>query len=224
MTKLAGFLLSCMFFIGCMTPTTQQPIRYVALGDSYTIGQGVNESERWPNLLVNELNKNGIAIELVANPSQTGWTTQHVIDYELPVMIKEDANFVTLLIGVNDYVQGVSSEAFTTNVATILDNILVQVGSPDRVVVITIPDFGVTPAAAYFNTPTSISAGIAEFNTLLTQEATQRNIPVVDIYTLSQGMTKGSNLVLEDGIHPSATEYVQWVKAMYPTVYSHITQ
>lgn len=224
MKHLVSILLSSLLFIGCMQKSQDNPIRYVALGDSYTIGQSVNESERWPNLLTEELNTSGINIELVENPSRTGWTSQHVIDYELPVMIKQQADFVTLLIGVNDYVQGVPIETFENNISIILDQVLKQVKTSDRVVVITIPDFGVTPAATYFDNPQNISSGIHEFNLVLTRAAKQRNIAVADIYEVSQGMTSNSGLVLDDGIHPSPAEYVLWKQAIYPIAYSTISK
>lgn len=219
-----AILLSGLLLAGCMQQPQGNSIRYVALGDSYTIGQSVSESERWPNLLTEELNTNGVNIKLVGNPSQTGWTTQHVIDYELPVMVKQKADFVTLLIGVNDYVQGVPVETFENNINIILEQILEQVDTPDRVVVVTIPDFGVTPAAAYFNTPQNISDGISEFNSVIINSAKQHDIPVVDIYKISQGMTKNSGLVLDDGIHPSPAEYILWEQAIYPVVYSAISK
>ena len=80
-------------------------VKYVALGDSYTIGTGANTNEAWPVLLTKHLNDVGIKTELVANPSKNGFSTQNVIDMELPVFDKSGATFVTLLIGVNDWVR-----------------------------------------------------------------------------------------------------------------------
>lgn len=224
MKLLLSILFGSSIVSGCMSPSTQEPLQYVALGDSYTIGQSVAVSERWPNVLVSNLNANGVSVQLAANPSKTGWTTHHVLNDELPIMVEEQADFVTLLIGVNDYVQGVPVETFEKNINAILDHILSQVGSANRVVVITIPDFGVTPAAAYFGDPTTISAGIAEFNSVLQEAAAERNIAVADIYEASQNMADGSEFVLDDGIHPSAAEYVEWEKIIYPVVYSRITK
>src|SRR5437868_3392847 len=82
-------------------------IRYVAIGDSYTIGEGAEPREAWPVLLTKHLQANGIDIDLVANPSRTGWTTLNAIDRELPVFVQEKPTFATLMIGVNDWVQGV---------------------------------------------------------------------------------------------------------------------
>src|SRR5689334_4034095 len=75
-------------------------IRYVAIGDSYTIGEGAQPGEAWPNLLTKHLSDRGIDIELVANPSRTGWTTLNALNSEMPVFVQARPNFATLLIGV----------------------------------------------------------------------------------------------------------------------------
>src|ERR1041385_8894201 len=108
-------LLSIVFFSqGCtasprnntmITPDSTS-IRYVALGDSYTICEGAAENESWPLNLAKDMTANKIPVSLIANPSRTGWTTQNLIDRELPVFDQSNADAVTLLIGVNDWVQG----------------------------------------------------------------------------------------------------------------------
>ena len=119
-------------------------IAYAAIGDSYTIGQGVLEDERWPNLLVKDLNLNGININLQSNPARSGWTTQNVIDSELKVFNEQKIDFATLLIGVNDWVQGIDKETFHKNITFILDFMESKVHK--NIVIVTIPDFGVTPS------------------------------------------------------------------------------
>ena len=83
-------------------------IRYLPLGDSYTIGEGVIQKDSFPFLLANELQKRKIIIDILANPAVTGYTTQNLIEQELPLLQKLKPNFITLLIGVNDWVQGIS--------------------------------------------------------------------------------------------------------------------
>ncbi len=90
-------------------------IKYLPLGDSYTIGQSVREQERWPNQLAARLNAVGQDVQIVDNPSVTGYTTQDLIDRELPLVKELKPQFVTILIGVNDYVQGVSLQTFQKN-------------------------------------------------------------------------------------------------------------
>ncbi|CAN5352636.1 SGNH/GDSL hydrolase family protein [soil metagenome] len=194
----------------------QTPIRYVALGDSYTIGTGATEAQSWPVLLSKQLKDKNVNIELIANPSHNGWTTQNVIDMELPILDKSKATFVTLLIGVNDWVQGVDAKTFKANLIKILDH--VQAGLPDKskVLLITIPDFGVTSTGSRYSGGRDISKGIAEFNTIILEEAKKRNLKTVDIFETSKAMGKDNSLVAPDGLHPSAKEYAIWETLIYP--------
>ncbi len=197
-------------------------IRYAAIGDSYTIGENVEEEERWPNLMVRHLNENGIAIEIVANPSVTGWTTQDLIDKELPIFRESNADFATLLIGVNDWVQKVSEEKFRANMKFIIEEMLKKLPSPKRLVVVTIPDFGATPAGPAFSGGKDISAGLARFNSIIMQECENYDLACVDIFELSQEMKNDPTLVAPDGLHPSAKEYVLWEEVIYPVVASQL--
>ena len=94
----------------------KEKIRYVALGDSYTIGEGASLDESWPALLTRHLRNEGIDVDLVANPSVTGWTTQDLIERELPVFRKAKPNFATLLIGVNDDNYGDNTGNYTVTI------------------------------------------------------------------------------------------------------------
>lgn len=214
-------LSSLLILTGCMTSPTptssnSQSWRYVALGDSYTIGEGVREADRWPNQLVKRLQADDITIELVANPGRTGWTTQQLIDHELPVLAESDADLVTILIGVNDYVQGVSQEQFQANLETIIQYTLQHV-STDQIILVTIPDFSVTPAGAGFGDPEQIHADLLKFNQVIQAVGTANNIAVVDIFDLSSADT------VTDGLHPSATQYKTWVDRIYPVINSVLT-
>jgi len=192
-------------------------IRYIALGDSYTIGQGLPEKDSWPAQLVDLLNAEGLKITLVANPSRTGYSTQDLIDQELPIFDESNAQFVTVQIGVNDYVRGVPRETFQKNFSFILDHLLKTV-SKDHILVVTIPDYSVTPYGKKSSNPAAISQGVQLFNTIITQETTVRNIQVVDVFTLSQEMESDATLIHTDGLHPSKIEYERWVKVIKPKV------
>lgn len=195
-------------------------IKYVALGDSYTICEGAKREESWPVLLTNELNKRGVKTELVANPSKTGWTTQDLIDNELSVCEKLKPDFVTLLIGVNDWVQGVDSETFHKNLMYILNKVELILPNKKNLVLITIPDFGVTPTGAMYSNGRDIAAGIAAFNSIIIAEAKKRNLLCVDIYPTTQKMKGNTVLTSKDGLHPSAEEYALWEKIIFPIVFS----
>lgn len=193
-----------------------ETIRYIALGDSYTICEGATEAESWPVILATHLNEENIPVKLVANPSRTGWTTQNLIDRELPVFDTCKADVVTLLIGVNDWVQGVDVETFRQNLRFILDHVQARLENKNNVVLITIPDFGVTPAGKHYSGGRDISKGLTVFNDVIKAEAAARNLPVVDIFPLSKEMGKDSSLVAEDGLHPSAKEYALWETIILP--------
>lgn len=215
-----------LFFIsqGCtanpktdsMNMTDSAAIRYVALGDSYTICEGAAENESWPLNLAKDMTAKKIPVSLIANPSRTGWTTQNLIDRELPVFDKSDADVVTLLIGVNDWVQGVDIGTFTKNLQLILDHVESKLKNRKNILLITIPDFGVTPTGKNYSGGRDISKGIASFNDVIKTEAARRGLPLVDIFETTKKMGTDASLVAQDGLHPSAKEYAIWEKMILP--------
>jgi len=198
-------------------PSANGPLRYVALGDSYTIGTSVEPAERWPNLLVAALDDAPLSLELVGNIAVNGYSSRDVIDLELPQLAELRPDFVTLLIGVNDVVRGVPHEAYRRNAEAILDELVARVGA-DRVLIMTTPDYTVTPAGGDFGDPVRKSAGIRAFNEILTTTASSRGILVVDIHDLSLHAALDPSLVARDGLHPSGEQYALWVKRILPAV------
>jgi lysophospholipase L1-like esterase len=199
-----------------MNSTNSGSVRYVALGDSYTICEGADENESWPVNLAAHCVADKIPVSLIANPSRTGWTTQNLIDRELSVFDNSNADAVTLLIGVNDWVQGVSIETFTKNLIFILDHVQGKLKKKENILLITIPDFGVTPTGKMYSGGRDISKGISEFNDVIKAEAKKRNLPVVDIFEVTQQMGSDNSLIAPDGLHPSAKEYAIWEKMILP--------
>lgn len=197
----------------------QTPIRYVALGDSYTIGTGATKETAWPTVLTEHLKKNKINIELIANPARNSWTTQDLINSELPVFERAEPTFATLLIGVNDWVQGINAATFKKNLIFILDKVQGKLPDKSKLILITIPDFGVTSTGARYSGGRDISKGISEFNTIILEEAKKRNLKTVDIFEVSKAMGKDASLVAPDGLHPSAKEYAIWETLIYPVAY-----
>jgi lysophospholipase L1-like esterase len=176
----------------------------------------MQEHERWPNTLTAHLNERGIPVELVCNPSVTGYTTQDLIDKELPVFEASKPDFATLLIGVNDWVQGVDPLLFRKNLTFIIEFMLVRLPSPERLIVITIPDFGVAPNGAQYARGRDISAGLSGFNTIVMEVAAEFDLAVVDIFPSSKKMATDMSLVWEDGVHPSALMYAEWETLILP--------
>lgn len=193
--------------------------RYVALGDSYTICTGTTEENSWPVIMTDHLKGNKIDIQLIANPARNGFTTKDVIEKELPLFVKSKPSFATLLIGVNDWVQGVDVKIFQKNLVYIIEKIQETLPDKTKFVLITIPDFGVTPAGSNYSGGRNISAGITEFNKIILAEAKKRNIKTVDLFEVSKQIGKNKTLVAEDGLHPSAKGYAIWEKLIYPVAY-----
>src|SRR5205085_2790181 len=142
MIRLVGFLL-VLSSIAMAQPKTDK-IRYAVIGDSYSCGEGAKPSESWPAVLTQHLRSEGLDVDLVSNPSVTGWTTKDAIDKELPKFVNAGPTFATLLIGVNDWVQQVDEETFRTRLSYLLDSMLAVLPNKRRLLVVTIPDFGVT--------------------------------------------------------------------------------
>lgn len=188
-------------------------LRYVALGDSYTIGASVAEADRWPNQLVAVLP----GLELVANLGVNGYTSRDLIERELPQLDRLQPEVLTVLIGVNDVVQGVPEATYRANVALILDEVVAAVGA-DRALVVTTPDYTVTPAGADYGDPARQSAAIRRNNAINTELAGARGIEVVDIYDLSLRAADDRSLVADDGLHPSGAQYATWVERIAPVV------
>ena len=219
-----GTLFICILLPACIITAMKEDkgsplIKYVALGDSYTIGEGAKEGEAFPDLLAKQLNESGINITLLANPSVTGWTTQDLINKELPVFDRIKPNFVTLLIGVNDWVRGIDSSAFHNHLIYILDHVQSRLPDKSKVMLITIPDFGVTPTGKMYSEGRDISKGITDFNNIIKSEALKRNLPVADIFSETQKMKDNSELIANDGLHPSAKEYALWETIIYPVAH-----
>lgn len=206
-------------FLNITPMMAQTPIRYVALGDSYTICTGAQKNESWPLLLSLHLGENKIPTQLIANPSHNGWTTQDLIEKELPILDRSNATFVTLLIGVNDWVRGRDEATFSNNLITIIDHIQKELPDKKMLLLITIPDFGVTPVGAGYANGRNISKGIEAFNTIIKAEAKKRGLSFVDLFELSKEMGKDATLVATDGLHPSAKEYAIWEKQIYPIAF-----
>ncbi len=191
--------------------------RYVALGDSYTIGTSVTQAERWPDLLVGRLAATATPLTLIANLGVNGFTSQDVVDVELPRLPELAPDFASLLVGVNDVVQGVPAAAFEANAARILDDLLGRLPS-DRIVVVSTPDYTVTPQGASYGEPDSQRAGIVTNNTNLARLAAERGIAFVDIFEASRRAATERGLVADDGLHPSGAQYSLWVDSIAPVV------
>ncbi len=192
-------------------------MRYVALGDSYTIGTSVAPAERFPDQLVATLAATSIPLELVANLGVNGHTSADLIRDELPALDALDPEFVTLLIGVNDVVQGVPPQTYEANVVTILDALTDRLPAT-RIVSVAIPDYTVTPAGVDYGDPMERHHGIVANNATMARRAAAAGIAFVDTFDLSLRARDDRTLVASDGLHPSGAQYALWVERIAPVV------
>jgi acyl-CoA thioesterase I len=216
MTRLVALVVILSNVAMAQNKVEKEKIRYAVIGDSYSCGEGASPKESWPALLTQHLNAQGLHVDLVSNPSVTGWTTKDAIDRELPKFINANPNFATLLIGVNDWVQGIDESTFRNRFSYLIDQMLAVLPNKKRLLVVTIPDFGVTPTGPKYSRGRNIHEGIINFNQIVTEEARKRGLSVVDIFPLSKKMGKDKSLVAKDGLHPSAKEYAEWEKIIFP--------
>jgi lysophospholipase L1-like esterase len=192
-------------------------VRYVALGDSYTIGTSVAAADRWPDRLVAALAPNEPRLELVANLGVNGHTSTDLIRDELPALDDLRPEFVTVLIGVNDVVQGVRPAVYAANVERILETLLARL-APTRIVTVATPDYTVTRAGADYGDPRQRHDGIVAANATLSRAGSARGIAFVDIFDLSLRAADDRSLVAQDGLHPSGLQYGLWVARIAPVV------
>ena len=192
-------------------------MRYVALGDSYTIGTSVPGHDRWPDQLVATVGPVEPRLELVANLGVNGYTSADLIRDELPALDALRPEFVSVLIGVNDVVQGVPPGTYAANAERILDALLGHL-APTRIVIVATPDYTVTPAGGDYGDPRRQHDGIIEVNGLMARAAASRGIAFVDILDLSLRVADDRALVADDGLHPSGAQYALWVERIAPVV------
>ena len=223
-SELAIAALAVLFGLaGCAVSEAPSPVagpdglRYVALGDSFTIGTSVEPAVRFPDQLVAALGTTAPTLKLVANLGVNGYTSADLAREELPALADLEPEFVTVLIGVNDVVQGVPIETYETTVGTILDALRARLPA-DRVVTVAIPDYTVTPAGAEYGDPTQQHDAIVANNAVMERLAGARGIAYVDIFDLSLRAADDRSLVADDGLHPSGKQYALWVERIQPVV------
>lgn len=185
---------------------------YLALGDSYTIGEAVEQEESFPFQLTQLLNDKGRQFEQPKVIAKTGWTTdelRHAIQQE---QIAETFDLVTLLIGVNNQYRGYSQETYRNEFAELLETaISFAGGKKENVYVVSIPDWGVTEFAKNSGRDLqTISDEIDAFNRINAQETAAQNVAYADITPGSRQAIKKQNLIASDGLHPSGKMYAEW--------------
>ncbi|MDF3078904.1 MAG: hydrolase family protein [Sphingobacteriaceae bacterium] len=220
MKMLLCCLLALSLSFGCSKKAVQSGsgnANYLALGDSYTIGEAVNPAESFPFQLASFLSKQGIAVEpkIIA---RTGWTTNELISAIKAENISKKFDLVTLLIGVNNQYRGYSKEVYRKEFVELLNTAVTFAGgNKTRVFVISIPDWGATPFATGQDRA-KIAAEIDQFNAINKEEATKAGVSYTDITPQSRTALSDVSLVASDGLHPSGKMYLYWAEQLLPKV------
>jgi lysophospholipase L1-like esterase len=192
---------------------------WLALGDSYTIGEAVAAHERWPAVLAQRLRQAGSSIDDPQIIAVTGWTTDELAQGMDATTLSPPYGLVTLQIGVNNQYRGRPADDYREQFATLLARAIMLAGErAARVVVVSIPDWGVTRfAREQGRDRAQIAAELDTYNAIARDEASRAGTRFVDITGISRQQPE---LLADDGLHPSAAQYAQWVVAIEPTVRS----
>ncbi|GAA4272216.1 SGNH/GDSL hydrolase family protein [Aquimarina gracilis] len=188
---------------------------FLALGDSYTIGQGVEQDQSWPFQLKSSTQASKKRIETLTVIARTGWTTGNLlnaIDEQSP----SNHDLVSLLIGVNNQYQRGSFSKFQEEFNTLLDIAIDLAQSNKKVMVISIPDYGVTPFGA--SNSQTIAEELDTYNAYIKQQCVATEVVFVDVTTISRNLGASENALASDNLHPSGYQYNLWVEKMLPVV------
>ena len=198
----------------------QKQRSYLALGDSYSIGEGVAENARWPMQLARALREDGIAIADPRIIARTGWTTDELgsaMDAAEPL---GEWDVVSLLIGVNDQYRGHEVDDYLGRFTALLQRAITLADSrPRHVFALSIPDWGVTPfARASGRDLNVISDELDAYNAAAREICAAHGVAFVDITQGSRELSLQPNMLVEDGLHPSAEMYAEWTQLALPVV------
>ena len=191
-------------------------LSFLALGDSYTIGEGVNENERWPNQFVEVAYENGLDFEKPEIIAETGWKTFDLLNAISQTNFTQKYDYVSLLIGVNNQFNSRSIDEFEEDLNKLMDKMNSLKKSNGNIIIISIPDWGYTPFGNSYNRE-KISSEINLFNNSLITFANSYGLKYVDVTEISRRALNESNLLASDNLHPSGLMYLEWAKKIYET-------
>lgn len=214
---ITGFLL---LTAGCKTQSSA--LSYLALGDSYTIGESVTETERWPVQLADTLQQMGVDIEAPQIIAKTGWTTTQLRATIADAELNPPYDLVSLLIGVNDQYDRLDFEHYPDHFEYLLTKAITLAGNrPDHVFVVSIPDYSVTPFGQSKD-PETISRELKKYNATNQSIADHMGVHYINITPSSKKAAGDPSLIADDGLHPSGNMYRQWVEAIVPVLLPEI--
>ena len=187
---------------------------FLALGDSYTVGEGVSYEESWPSQFVDYALDRGIDFKNPELIAQTGWKTYDLLNAIKSSNLSVKYDFISLLIGVNNQFNSRPLSEFEDDLNEILTEINYLKKGNSKVIVISIPDWGYSPYGSSYDRE-RISDEIDQFNNILKKISEQNNLNFVDVTQISRLAIKEPNLIAKDNLHPSELMYSEWVKKIY---------
>jgi len=194
--------------------SNEGPLSLLALGDSYTIGEGVNEEERWPNQFVQVAYENGIDFLTPRIIAMTGWKTYDLINEIESSNFEKKYDYVSLLIGVNNQFNSRSINEFEDDLDKLLTKINNLKKKDGSVLIISIPDWGSSPFGENMDR-NQISTEINSFNNSLKSFANINGLKYVDVTEISRRAINEPNLITSDNLHPSGLMYLEWAKKIF---------
>jgi lysophospholipase L1-like esterase len=206
------FTVSLVFIINTPAFMQTKPLRYLAIGDSYTIGESVPAAKNFPNQTGTLLKKAGIAIEEPTIIAKTGWTTDELQEQLSRTRLAVPFDFVTLLIGVNNQYRGRSADEYAIQFEELLQQAISYAGGKtNHVIVLSIPDWGITPFAEGRDRA-KIAREIDLYNSINERISKQYKVHYINITPFTREAVKDKALVAKDGLHPSAKDYARWAE------------
>jgi lysophospholipase L1-like esterase len=195
------------------------PFSYLALGDSYTIGESVDEAERWPVQLCMTLRARNVRMREPVIIARTGWTTDELNVAIDKANLEGKFDLVTLLIGVNNQYRGRSAEEYREEFRALLLRAVGFAGNmPSHVIVVSIPDWGAMPFAEGRDRM-RIAKEIDAFNSINWEESVRAGVWYVDVTPISREAERHPELIAGDGLHPSGIQYKYWVELIAPKAF-----
>jgi lysophospholipase L1-like esterase len=223
--SLSGFisgLLVLLIFTSKPVTKMSSSNTLLCLGDSYTVGEMVLANENFPDQTVQLLRSAGYDFQTPEIVAKTGWTTDDLQEAINGYHLKNSYDFVTLLIGVNNQYRGRMIEDYKLQFESLLKQAIhLAKGKADRVIVLSIPDWGVTPFAKN-NNQKQIAKEIDDYNTVSKKITETYQANYIDITPDTREAANDLTLVAQDGLHPSAKEYAKWAEKIYFTIRQHL--
>lgn len=219
-----SFGIIVLFFLSCGTSKNESsnlksPLKYLALGDSYTVGESVCDTCNFPSQLKDSLELNlhkTISLKTIA---KTGWTTSDLLSAIASKNVMQDYNLVTLLIGVNNQYQDKAFSVYEKEFPQLLDlAIKFGKGNPENVIVLSIPDYAFTSFGKKSGKAEKISRDLIKYNEFAEKASLEKGVRFINITPITQQGMRNPKLVASDGLHPSGLAYRKFIEQIFPHI------